>query len=325
MKPVPLECPPCPVCGGAEPPERLFAARDVATDRPGEFAVARCCGCGCAHTSPRPTLEALGRYYDDVYSGDGADEMKAMQTGGGMRLVNQARFGLLERHVRLDSDSALLDIGCGYGTFLSVAHERVGCRLHGCDTDAGSLEGGVAPAGVDLRAAEVEEAGWDDAAFDVVTLYHCLEHVPDPVGTLRTARALLRPGGVLVVEVPNFGALWRRVFGARWFPLLIPQHLVHFELPVLRDAMRRAGWDDGEVLVHRGFWAPLELVVSLGLVLKALIGAPPRGRRPWPRWLLHKALALPMTAVFVFLDIPLSLLLARTRWSGHQVLIARKG
>ena len=58
---------------------------------------------------------------------------------------------------------------------------------------------------------------------------------------------------------------------------------------------------------------------------KALIGARPRGRRPWPRWLLHKALALPMTAVFVFVDIPLSLLLARTRWSGHQVLIARKG
>ena len=47
-------------------------------------------------------------------------------------------------------------------------------------------------------------------------------------------------------------AFGRRVFGARWFPLLIPQHLVHFELPVLREALRRAGWHDGEVLVHNG-------------------------------------------------------------------------
>lgn len=320
------ELPPCPVCGDAGPARTLFAARDVATDRPGEFAVARCTACGCVHTAPRPTLDELSRYYDDVYSGDGAEQMKAMQTGGGMRLVNQARFGLLQAHAGLDNESKLLDIGCGYGTFLRVAHERVGCRLHGCDTDSGSLTGGLVAGMADLRAAEAEEAGWDDGTFDGVTLYHCLEHVPEPVQTLRTARQLLRPGGTLVVEVPNFGALWRRVFGRFWFPLLIPQHLIHFELPVLRDALRRAGWSDDEVRLHRGFWAPLELTVSLGLLLKEVIGAPPpKGtRRPLGRWLAHKLLSVPMALLFFLGDIPLSLLLARTPWSGHQVLVARK-
>ena len=288
---VPTEVPLCPVCQDPGPPRRLFAARDIATDRPGEFEVSRCGKCRCVHTSPRPTLQALGRYYEDVYSGDGADEMKAMQTGGGMRIVNQARFGLLDKHARLSKESSLLDIGCGYGMFLRVAHERVGCRLSGCDTDEGSLRGGVAaelgahpdgpggvgPAagGIDLRAAEVEDAGWDADSFDAVTLYHCLEHVPDPVQTLRTARSLLRPGGILIVEVPNFGALWRRVFGQFWFPLLIPQHLVHFEFPVLRDAMRRAGWSDGEIVLHRGFWAPVELVAApLGICSEAGLKSP---------------------------------------------------
>ncbi len=321
---VPTEIPPCPVCGDPGPPKPLFAARDVATDRPGEFEVSRCDKCRCVHTSPRPTLEALGSYYEDVYSGEGADEMKAMQTGGGMRLVNQARFGLLDKHARLSGESTLLDIGCGYGMFLRVAHERVACQLSGCDTDAGSLSGGVAADVADLRAAEVEDAGWEAGSFDAVTLYHCLEHVPDPIRTLRTARSLLRPGGVLLVEVPNFGALWRRVFGRFWFPLLIPQHLVHFELPVLRDAVGRAGWSDDEVIVHRGFWAPLELVVSMGLAIKEVLGPPPETPRPLGRWLAPKLLALPMALLFFLGDIPLSLLLARTPWSGHQVLVARK-
>lgn len=329
--PIPTETPPCPVCGDPGPARTLFPASDLATDRPGVFAVARCGACGLAHTSPRPTLAVLHRYYEDVYSGAGADAMAAMQTGAGMRLVQQARFGLVARMAgaRLMSpDARLLDIGCGYGAFLAVARQRCPAQLHGCDTDAGSLSGGVAPPDADLRACAVDDAGWADASFDVVTLYHCLEHLPDPVGALRTARRLLRPGGALVVEVPNFGALWRRVFGRFWFPLLVPQHLVHFERSTLRAALRRAGWDDGEVRLHRGFWAPMELVVSLGLVLKARLPPPPAGLRgpggAPGRWLLHKALALPMALLFALVDVPGSLVLARTPWSGHQVLVARK-
>ena len=315
------ESPPCPLCGDADPPRRLFPARDLATGRAGSFAVARCRVCGLAFTAPRPTPAALGRFYEGVYSGEGGAAMREMQTGPGMRTLLKVRWALLIRFATPDSETRLLDIGCGYGAFLALAHERSGCAVAGCDLDAGSLGEGVAPASADLRAAEVDAAGWENGSFDVVTLYHCLEHTVDPVATLRVARRLLKPGGLLVVEVPNFGGLWRRVFGRFWFPLLVPQHLVHFERPTLRRAVVEAGFS--EVLLHRGFWAPFDFIVSLALVVKAIAGPPPEGRRPFGRWLLHKALGLPMTLAFLLFDLPLSLLLARTPLSGHQVVVAR--
>ena len=69
----------------------------------------------------------------------------------------------------------------------------------------------VAPEEADLRVGDLAGAGFDDGSFDVVTLYHCLEYAPDPVATLRGACEVLRPGGLLVAEVSNFGGLWRRV------------------------------------------------------------------------------------------------------------------
>jgi len=294
----------------------------VITDRPGEFGLVRCTSCGLVFTSPRPTAAALGRYYEDVYSGAGTETMRAMQTGAGARLLAAARFGLLSGLVELGPQTRLLDVGCGYGTFLRHAHDRAGCRVAGCDTDAGSLEAGVAPDGADLRARDLAEAGWPDGSFDVVTLYHSLEHVPDPVSTLRAARRVLCPDGHLVVEVPCFSGLWRRVFGRAWFPLLVPQHLTHFELPTLRRAVEAAGFS--RVRWHKGFVSPMVFVASLALALKAVVGPPPEGRRPVWRWLLHRVLALVLLAPLVLVDLPLAVLLARTRWSSHQVLVAQR-
>lgn len=316
------EEPPCPLCASSAPPRPLLAVRDQIRDRPGDFAIAECTSCHLAFTSPRPTAEALGGFYEDVYSGSNAERMRAMQTEGGMLWILRARWALLSRFIEPSAEQRLLDIGCGYGAFLRLAGERSSLQLVGCDLDAGSLEGSVAPERAVLHNSDVHEAALPDAHFDIVTLYHCLEHTMDPVRDLKEVRRILKPDGVLLVEVPNFAGLWRRVFGRFWFPLLIPQHLVHFSPETLRAALLQSGFQ--RIVFQRGFWAPIELVTSVGLVLKSIFGAPPEGRRPVGRWLLHKAFAVLLALLFVGVDIPLSILFANTPLSGHQVAIARR-
>ncbi len=75
--------------------------------------------------------------------------------------------------------------------------------------------------------------------FDVVQLWHVLEHCADPVAALRQAHALLRPGGLLVLAVPNFESLQARLAGRHWFHLDIPRHTVHFRAGALLALLAR--------------------------------------------------------------------------------------
>ncbi len=77
--------------------------------------------------------------------------------------------------------------------------------------------------------------------FDVVTMWHVLEHVHSPVDLLVGLRELLAPGGVVVVSVPNFGSVQSRVFGGAWFHLDPPRHVIHFDRATLGDVLDRAG------------------------------------------------------------------------------------
>ncbi|HKB23770.1 MAG TPA: class I SAM-dependent methyltransferase, partial [Methylomirabilota bacterium] len=79
------------------------------------------------------------------------------------------------------------------------------------------------------------------ARFDVVTAFHVLEHVPDPVAVLRRMLGWLAPGGLLIVEVPNAGGLGATLFGGAWSGLELPRHLSHFTPVTLERAVRLAG------------------------------------------------------------------------------------
>jgi 2-polyprenyl-3-methyl-5-hydroxy-6-metoxy-1,4-benzoquinol methylase len=80
-----------------------------------------------------------------------------------------------------------------------------------------------------------------------VVLWHVLEHVPDPLATLERARQILRPGGLLVIAVPNFESLQARFSGRHWFHLDVPRHYHHFGLSILKRMLREAGFTISDV------------------------------------------------------------------------------
>jgi SAM-dependent methyltransferase len=135
----------------------------------------------------------------------------------------------------------LLDIGCNIGKFLSEA-ARAGYDVTGVELNGECADYARATFGFDVRSDYLENIGFPDATFDVVTMYDVLEHVPDMAAILTEIRRILRPGGLLVVQSPNLDSLMAELTGSSWSWLSPPDHLYHFTPPSLAALLRRAGF-----------------------------------------------------------------------------------
>jgi SAM-dependent methyltransferase len=145
-----------------------------------------------------------------------------------LRIFDQRRLRLLTPGLAgARAPARVIDAGAGRGRFVSAA------RAAGLDAEGiePSQRGALAAAeryGVTVRPATVEDAGIAPASVDAVTLWHVLEHSEDPGAMLERVRDWLRPGGALLVGVPNLASLQARLGGGRWFHLDVPRHRVHF-------------------------------------------------------------------------------------------------
>ena len=135
----------------------------------------------------------------------------------------------------------LLDIGCGAGTFLQLAL-KAGFDAYGLDSSPEA----VRVASEDLRgrivAGSEQELIERGEQFDLITLFHCLEHIPNPFSYLKTLRKLLRKPGGLIVQVPNRNSLQAKMLGPRWYGLDCPRHLYNYTTFSLLHLLGRAGY-----------------------------------------------------------------------------------
>jgi 2-polyprenyl-3-methyl-5-hydroxy-6-metoxy-1,4-benzoquinol methylase len=217
----------CPACGGPLAVWRAVPASDPALDG-SWFALARCARCGSAVT--------LG----DVPAG--LHEAGAYRPGD-PRLYALARplLGRFDRQ-RLELVRALaapparlLDAGAGRGRFVAAARHA--------GYDALGIEPAVrGPAPPQVERVGIEDAGIEPGSVDVVTLWHVLEHLDQPAAALDRIASWLRPGGGLVVGVPNLASLQSRIGGERWYHLDVPRHRVHFTPDGLHALLRSRGF-----------------------------------------------------------------------------------
>jgi SAM-dependent methyltransferase len=218
----------CLVCGceGSAP---LFAATDrLYHTTAKEFAVVRCLECGMARLDPQPAAEELCRYYPENY-------WFAPDESAASRIEEAYRRLVLRDHVRFVAQALagtrargpLLDVGCGGGLFLGMMRER-GYSVVGLDFSPEA----AAIAWKRQRAAAVcgdlAHAPLSAGSFAGITMFHVLEHVPDPRAYLAAARELLAPDGRLVVQVPNAASWQFRLLGRRWNGVDVPRHLFDF-------------------------------------------------------------------------------------------------
>jgi 2-polyprenyl-3-methyl-5-hydroxy-6-metoxy-1,4-benzoquinol methylase len=134
----------------------------------------------------------------------------------------------------------LLDFGCGAGSYLQTMAQQ-GWQVTGLDAAVGAVsharaEGHTALVGT-LPHPELQPG-----SFDIVTMWHSLEHLHRPVAVLREAYRLLVPGGKLIVATPNIESIPFRIFQQSWFGLDLPRHLTHFTHSTLTAMLQTAGF-----------------------------------------------------------------------------------
>lgn len=224
---LPEQSVPCNFCGAED-------ARPVAVQN--GFRIVRCVACGLVYVNPRPPAESMVSYYAAYHGRGGGDEDSWRRL---MVDVFRESARVLERARGNDGPGRLLDVGCGYGSFVELMR-RLGWDASGIDPSPAAVEA-AATRGLPVRIGTLEEA---QGRYDAVTMFYVLEHLPDPSAALRKAYDLLAPGGTLLVRVPHTTPIVRllRPFGADGTLYDPPYHLYDFPPSVLAVMLRRAGF-----------------------------------------------------------------------------------
>ncbi|MBA3346744.1 MAG: class I SAM-dependent methyltransferase [Gemmatimonadales bacterium] len=213
----------------------------------GRFTFVRCRQCELIYLSPRVVEVEIGRYYESSYlphRGAAAWGKYAPLAAEGQRRTDRARLSWARRVGALSSSSAVLDVGCGRPTFLAALAAATGARAVGLDSsDAGWSTDPErwAAAGLELHQGHAAET-LPGGPFDLVTMWHSLEHDYQPLDTLRRLRGVVRDGGALLVEVPNHESLTRRLHGPHWAGYHTPRHTAAYTPATLAALLQRAGW-----------------------------------------------------------------------------------
>jgi SAM-dependent methyltransferase len=201
----------------------------------------------------------------------------------------------------------LLDVGCGTGDFLAVMRSRTGWRVSGLEPTPGASRYAREVHGLEVQQGELPHGDLPSRCFDVVTMWHVLEHVPDPAAILAEVSRLLKADGVLVIAIPVSDSLEAEWFGPQWAGYDVPRHLVTFSRSSLTTLARNRGFDLQEK--HGVIQGLASVRVSLEFWLKQRGGLHARSSRAIA-WLL-------MPPVF------LALRLLGGRQSSVAVFVAR--
>jgi SAM-dependent methyltransferase len=286
----------CPLCG-ADAATLLFEQGDLALGVPGRFPLARCRGCGLRYQNPRVRADQLSLAYPPCYAahtrepdlsrtvrrlGPGGRWLLARRLGyrhldpGPVSAAERVRATLAARRIVKSfppwaGRGRLLDVGCASGKFLRQM-AAVGWTCAGIEQDV-QAAAKARRVTADVFTGGPMDAPFPPSSFDLVTAFHVLEHLPDPLGALRRMLTWLAPGGSVVIEVPNVGGVGGRLFGRYWSGLDMPRHLVHFTPATLTALAERAG---GRVVAISHRTKPRYLIRSLRHLLADLDG---RGAR----------------------------------------------
>ena len=212
----------CWLCGGITEPR--LDARDWVTGS--RFQILWCSSCEIGHTWPRPS--DLAAFYPPTYYGG--------RHGSTERLALRRRCRFVQKLQPSSPSGLLVDIGCGEGTFLQRMRET-GWSVAGTELDPPQgLNHGIQ---IESSLASLTDLG----PIDVATMWHSLEHFPDPMPLLTALRQQMQPRGMLFVAVPNIQSPQARMTGSSWLHLDVPRHLSHFGPAGLKRTLDEGGFE----------------------------------------------------------------------------------
>lgn len=265
----------CNLCGADDATE-FAEVPDLLLDRPDVHArLVRCNACGLVYQNPRPTLDEIGVHYPSTY--ESYADHRGQAKG---QLLRRAYDYGMQKRCRFVTRAApqggrLLDVGCAAGAFLVAMREQANWQVEGVELSEETAKVACQQNGLKVFAGTLEQAAFPDNYFDAVTLWDVLEHLHDPVGTLAEISRILRPGGVVVIRVPNLGSWDASLFGLHWAGLDAPRHLYVYTRTTLTSSLRSSGLEPLKQSTAIGSYPIFALDVRFWLNAR---GAAPRAR-----------------------------------------------
>ncbi|RRB04951.1 class I SAM-dependent methyltransferase [Larkinella rosea] len=229
----------CPVCGNQSFSNWMTCTDFLVSKK--EFTIQSCEQCGFKATNPRPVEAEIGQYYQSE------DYISHSDTRQGIisQLYHSVRKITLQQKVKLITSLSprkgeLLDIGCGSGYFLEASQEA-GWKITGTEPDANTRQQAFQRTSVPLKKSIFELN--DDQPYDVITMWHVLEHVHELSETLEWIRSHSRQNGHLVIAVPNYHSWDAQHYKPFWAAYDVPRHLYHFSPDVMKTLLKRYGFE----------------------------------------------------------------------------------
>jgi SAM-dependent methyltransferase len=267
-----------PCCGAENVPVFLSGLKDLLTKTSpgGTFSLRYCMACDVVYVDPRPLAEKLHLYYPEAEYMPLPDAPGRHRRGPVKRFLKATmswpyavRFGPASLQLTPNVPGAsLLDVGCGRGEMMKQMAAR-GWDVYGCDIASGKIASIAETFGPSrARCGTFEEIDFPTSSFDAITMWHVIEHFPDPYRALRKAHSLLKSGGTLVAGTPNWDCLEARLFRRFWVGFDAPRHLIVFSTRSLCRALEDAGFEVSGV--RPSLW-PNSVSESIVLAMSGLL------------------------------------------------------
>lgn len=208
----------------------------------------KCRDCGLVFVSPRLDSKLILQGYAEA-----EDPLFASQNAERI-FTFEKQMRRLQKDIDLPKDAKILDIGCAGGAFLSACRNLGFTHAQGIEPSQWMVAY-CQKQGLNVQAGILQEGTFPPRMFDVVCLWDVLEHVADPVATLKVVASILKPGGHLVVNFPDYGSLVRKLMGYKW-PFFLSVHLYYFTKKDIGALFQQVGLSVEKTSM---FWQTLKL------------------------------------------------------------------
>lgn len=230
------------VCGSMDIESHVQTRAMMHHDSELSFNFDICNNCGLVFLNPRVSHQELSAYYTKAYlpyRGPSAWGKHGNMVASSLKSTDKKRMAKLSS---LDSESTILDIGCGQPSFLKTCYDKFNCRCIGIDFSDQGWKGNSEYDALDLHVGSLELLE-QMPALDFITMWHYLEHDYDPRSTLMQLRKRASNNTRLLIEVPNFDSVSRRKYAEFWAGYHTPRHTFLFSPDNIERLLNETGWD----------------------------------------------------------------------------------
>jgi len=231
-----------------------------------------CKNCQLAFYVPRPTSEELADFYDQQsYREDYTQSIMSSQDFTKNRYQELKRI-IAKYHPDLlkQNSKSFLDIGCGLGNLLQFAIAD-GWQITGTELSPIAADQADKKIRNHILVGDISALDLPENSFDLITIYHVIEHLIDPILTLEKLQKLLKPDGILFIETPNLNSLGARFRGKNWSNIIPPEHINYFNSKSLGNSLEIAGFDEFIIVTNAPY--KIEVISTWNKLLQIVVSS----------------------------------------------------